>query len=167
MYHLKGYLQSVSSSPLTVARLTTLQAEQRYDELVSDPLLGWEFQFTHLQALGNYTVQHADPQLAAYLIPVFLKFQSEHASSDLTYQLSRLYFLVGDYAVCKETADQAFALKPDMYHYSNFGHICLVFAISQREKIPVVQLLGKTYFDTLLENDVFKLNILDEKLIAL
>jgi O-antigen ligase len=167
MYRLKSYLQSVSSSPLTVERLTTLQAEQRYDELVSDPLLGWEFQFTHLQALGNYTVQHADPQLAAYLIPEFLKFQSEHASSVLTYQLSRLYFLVGDYAVCKETADQAFALKPDMYHYSNFGHICLVFAISQREKIPVVQLLGKTYFDTLLENGVFKLNVLDAKLIAL
>lgn len=167
MYNLKVYLQKVASSrPLTVARLTALRVEQRYHDLVRDPLRGWEFQFDHLQALGEYAVQHADPQLAAYLIPEFLKFQTEHSSSALTYQLSRLYFLVGDYAICKTTADQAFALKPNMYHYSNFGHLCLVFDISRREKIPVAQLLGKTYFDTLLENGVFKLNILDENLCA-
>jgi hypothetical protein len=167
MYHLKGYLKSVSSSPLTVERLSTLQDEQHYYELVSEPLVGWEFQYTHLQALGNYTVQHADPQLAAYLIPEFLKFQSEHASSVLTYQLSRLYFLVGNYAVCKETAEQAFALKPDMYHYSNFGHLCLVFDISRREKKPVNQLLSEEYFLELKEEKVFSMDMLDDNFCAL
>ncbi len=54
-----------------------------------------------------------------------------------------------------------------MYHYSNFGHICLVFDISRREKKPVNQLLGEDYFAVLKENKVFTMDILVDNFCAL
>jgi hypothetical protein len=168
MYQLEGYLKSVvDATPLTAERLTSLRAEHHYAKLVSDTLVGWEFRYVHLQALGSYAVEHFDPELAAYLIPEFEAFQGEHDSYALNYTLSRLYFLVREYAVCKKTADIAYLLKPDMYHYSNFGHVCLVFDISKREKIPVTQLLSSKYFSELKENGVFSMDMLDGNFCAI
>ena len=168
MYHLKLYMNSVSASHgLNATQLTELKVEHSYPELVKDPLRGWEFRYGHLRALGDYAVQNFDRDLANYLIPEFEAFQTEHDSSLLIYQLSRLYFMVGDYSACKITADRAYALKPDMNHYLNFSHICLVFDISRREKKPVNQLLSEKYFNELLENGVFKLDALDDNMCSL
>ena len=54
-----------------------------------------------------------------------------------------------------------------MHGYINFGHICLVFDISRREKKSVVDLLGERYFSELLDNNVFSMDRLDENMIAL
>ena len=168
MYYLKRYLRNVvMSQPLTVERIISLRTEHNYHAIVRDPLVGWEFQFKHLQALGNYTVRHVDSELAAYLIPEFKEFQEEHAAFALTYELSRLYFMTGNYSACKDAADQAYALKPDRYDYSNFGHICLVFDMSRRKKIPVSKLLGESYFTKLMKNKVFSMDVLDDNLCAL
>jgi hypothetical protein len=168
MFHLKGYLKSVSEiTPLKVDRLTYLRDKYHYDDLVQDSLVGWEFKYAHLQALGNYAVQNFDTELAVYLIPEFEDFQSEHDSYALNYMLSRLYFLARNYTTCKKTADIAYLLKPDMYHYSNFGHICLVFDISKREKIPVTQLISSEYFSELEKNKVFSMDMLDENFCAI
>ena len=123
--------------------------------------------FIHLNALAHYAFEHKDAHLAAYLISEFERFKSEHSSAKLTYQLSRLYYLVGEYAICKETADDAFLLKPDMYHYSNFGHICLVLDISRQKGMPVDQLLGDEHFHELQNNDFIRSNMLDANRIAL
>ena len=168
MYYLNRYKNSVAASfPLNVDKLTSLDKKFNYHGLTGDPLVGWEFQYAHLQALSNYAIKYADATLAEYLIPQFEKFQFEHKSSNLNYLLARLYFLVGKYSAGKKTAELAFALNPSMFHYSNFGHICLVFDISRREKKSVSQLLGEKYFLELKLNKVIREDMLDENSCAL
>lgn len=168
MRDLKHYLKDASNSqPLTVERLVSAREKYSYESLLEEPLAGWEFRYQHLNTLALYAFEHRDAQMAAYLISEFEGFKSEHSSAKLTYQFSRLYYLVGEYTICKETADEAFLLKPDMYHYSNFGHICLAFDISRQKGIPVDQLLGDEVFYELKNKDFFMSNKLDANRIAL
>ena len=168
MYYLKKYALDVSKlQPLRVDGLISLREKYGYDDLVSGVLTGWEFRYSHLIDLGNCAVKRRDRQLANYLIPEFEKYHILNNTHAHAYLLSHLYFQLGKYSECKKTADQAFMLKPDMYHYSNFGHICLVFDISRHDKIPVTQLLGEDYFLQLIEKKVFNVDVLDNNLCAL
>jgi len=134
---------------------------------MDDSLYGWRFKHNLYRNLARLAKKKDDHMLAGYILPQMIKYAEQNHFSTFLFALSQVCYVLGDYEQAKFYASAAYARKPDVDKYFDMVHLSNMLIISNKNDIPLKQLMPEDIYSKMFEQKTLRLRQLDANGIAL